>query len=95
MDCDTFYRISDHYTFACMQAGSDFEAESADRLTDRDGASNRPDRPRLPVESCEHSVAGRPYFSSPGRAKLSAERCVIVTQHFVPAVVAQQRDFLS
>jgi hypothetical protein len=95
MDRDTADRISDQFTLACMQARPDLQAESADGLTHRSRASNRPRCPWLPVESGEHSVAGSGYFSSPGRAKLSAERCVIVAQHIVPATVAQQRGFLS
>jgi hypothetical protein len=49
----------------------------------------------LSVEGGEYSVAGSSYFSSPGRAKLRAERGVIVAQHLVPATVAQQRGFLG
>jgi len=47
MDRDTADRISDQFTLACMQACPDSitEAESADGLTDRIRASNRPGCP--------------------------------------------------
>jgi hypothetical protein len=95
MNRDTADRISDQFALARMQARSDLQAESADGLTHRSCASNRPGCPWLPMESGEHSVAGSDYFSSLGGSKLSAERCVIVTQHFVPTTVAQPRGFLG
>jgi hypothetical protein len=77
-----------------MQARPDLEAESADRLANRSRALNRPGCSWLPVESGDHSVAGGIYFFSLPRAQVSAERCVIVTQHLVPAPIAEQRSFL-
>ena len=95
MDRDTADLISNEFTFARMKAGPDLQAESADGPTDRSRTSDRPGCAWLPVESGEHSVAGSGYFSSPERTKLSAERCVIVTKHLVPATVTQQRGFLG
>src|SRR6266436_921632 len=95
MDRDTADRISHQFTLACMQARPDLQAESADSLTHRSRASNRPSCTWSAVESGEHAVASSGYFCSPGRAKLLAERSVIVTQHLVPAAVAQPRGFLG
>jgi hypothetical protein len=95
MNRDTADRISYQFTLACMQARPNLQAESADGLTHRSRASNRPGCPRLPMESGEHAVAGSDYFSSSACAKFSAERCVIVTQDLVPATVAEARGFFG
>jgi hypothetical protein len=95
MDRNTADRISDQFTLARMYARPDLQAKSADGLTNRGRASNCPGCPWLSIESGEHSVAGGGYFSSSGRAKLSAQRCVIVTQNLVPATVAQPCGFLG
>jgi hypothetical protein len=47
------------------------------------------------MKGSEKAVAGSDYFSSPARSKLSAKRCVIVTQHLVPATVTEPSGFLG
>jgi hypothetical protein len=91
---DTAGRVFDNFALAGMKTRSDLQSESADRFMDRGRTSDCPCCPRLSIESSEYAITGSGYFFPPGCAKLSAKRCVIMTQHLIPSAIAELRGLL-